>query len=153
MSLTKQDLSDVRSVIIEAIDTMVSPRFDVLEQDVAELKGDVAILKADVAELKADVVVLKADVAVLKADVAVLKSDVSELKSDMGQVKHSLHNLDGRVEALENDIKEIYLMLADLQKGNDAEKQFKKLSLEKQLLKTYKEVLLVAKEAGIDLSK
>lgn len=143
MSLTKQDLSEVKEIvvgaIVEAIDTMVSPRFDVLETDVAELKADVAELKADV--------------AVLKSEVSELKSDVSELKSDMRQVKHSLHNLDGRVEALENDIKEIYLMLADLQKGSDAEKQFKKLSLEKQLLKTYKEVLLVAKEAGVDLSK
>lgn len=120
MSLTKQDLTEVKEIvvssIVEAIDTMISPRFDSLEEDVA-----------------------------------VLKKDVSDLKSDMVGVKQSLNNLDGRVEAIENDIKELYEMVADLQKAKQENHNFDKLSLEKKVLQTHAEILLVAKEAGIIL--
>lgn len=123
MSLTKQDLSDVRDVIIGAIDTMVSPRFDTLEQDVS----------------------------VLKSDVSVLKSDVSSLKSEMIEVKRSLHNLVGKAEGLENDVREIYTMLAELQKDNRANKRFSRMSLEEKLLQTHTDLVQLAKEAGVSL--
>ena len=52
MSLTKQDLKDIRGVVLDALDVAVNPRLDVIEQDVAELRTDIAELKTDVAELK-----------------------------------------------------------------------------------------------------
>ncbi len=141
MSLTKQDLSEVKEIvvgaIVEAIDTMVSPRFDILEADVAVLKTDVAELKTDVVELK--------------TDVAVLKSDVSTLKTEMREVKQILHTMDGRMEALENDVRELYGMVADLQKAKKENHKFNKLPLEKKILQTHAELLLVAKEAGVVL--
>ena len=148
MSLTEQDLSEVKEIvvgaIVEAIDTMVSPRFDILEADVAVLKTDVAVLKTDVA-------VLKSDVSTLKTDVAVLKSDVSTLKTEMREVKQILHTMDGRMEALENDVRELYGMVADLQKAKKENHKFNKLPLEKKILQTHAELLLVAKEAGVVL--
>lgn len=89
MSLTKKDLSDIRYVILDALDVAVNPRLDLLEEDVSSLKSDVSGLKSDVSSLK---------------------SDVSYLRNDMREVKDTLRNLDGRVEALEADIKEIYIM-------------------------------------------
>lgn len=134
MSLTKQDLSEVKEIvvgaIVEAIDTMVSPRFDVLEADVAELKTDVAELKTDV---------------------AILKSDVSTLKTEMREVKQTLQTMDGRMEALENDVRELYGMVAELQKAKKENHKFNKLPLEKKILQTHAELLLIAKEAGVVL--
>ena len=127
MSLTKQDLADVKEIvvvsIVEAIDTMISPRFDSLENDVA----------------------------ILKSDVAILKSDVSTLKTEMREVKQTLHTMDGRMEALENDVKELYGMVADLQRAKKENQKFNKLPLEKKILQTHADLLLVAKEAGVVL--
>lgn len=139
MSLTKQDLKDIRGVVLDALDVAVNPRLDVIESDIDELKTDVAELKTDVTELK--------------TDVAELKTDVSTLKSDMRQVKGSLISLEDKVITLEADIKEIYLMLADFQKAQLPDKQFKKLNLEQKLLKINAELLATAKEAGISLPR
>ena len=132
MSLTKQDLKDIRGVVLDALDVAVNPRLDVIESDIDELKTDVAELKTDVTELK---------------------TDVSTLKSDMRQVKGSLISLEDKVITLEADIKEIYLMLADFQKAQLPDKQFKKLNLEQKLLKINAELLATAKEAGISLPR
>lgn len=132
MSLTKQDLKDIRGVVLDALDVAVNPRLDVIESDIDELKTDVAELKTDVTELK---------------------TDVSTLKSDMRQVKGSLISLEDKVITLEADIKEIYLMLADLQKAQLPDKQFKKINLEQKLLKINAELLATAKEAGISLPR
>lgn len=132
MSLTKEDLSEVRDVVVEALEAIVLPRFDTLEGDVAVLKTDVAVLKTDVAELKTDVV---------------------KLQQDMREVKGTLKNIDDRVTTMENDIKEIYYMIANLQKTQSAGKKFSKLSLEQKLLKINQELLIAAKEAGIELPR
>lgn len=146
MSLTNQDISKIRDIVLDAIEVAVSPRFDALEEDVAGIKTDVAILKTDVSELKTDV-------AVLKSDVATLKSDVIDLKTGMRQVKGSLSSLEGKVEALEADVKEIYQMLAEQQKRDTPSKQFSKLTIEEKLLKLNDELLAAAKEAGISLPR
>lgn len=125
MSLTKQDLVDIRGVVLDALDVAVNPRLDVIESDIDELK----------------------------TDVSELKSDFSELKSDMRKVKKSLENLEGRVEALESDVREIYLMQKNLQKSQAPNKQFNKLTLEQKLLKINAELLATAKEAGISLPR
>ena len=132
MSLTKQDLVDIRGVVLDALDVAVNPRLDVIESDIDELKTDVAELKTDVAELK---------------------TDVSSLKSDMRQVKGSLVRLKDKVTALEADVKEIYFMLTDLQQSQLPNKQLKKLTLEQKLLKINAELLATAKEAGISLPR
>lgn len=132
MSLTKQDLKDIRGVVLDALDVAVNPRLEIIEQDVAELKTDVADLKTDVVDLK---------------------TDIADLKSDMRQVKSSLVSLEDKVTTLEADIKEIYLMLADLQNTQLPNRSFKKLTLEQKLLKINTELLATAKEAGISLPR
>jgi chromosome segregation ATPase len=158
MALSKEDMQQIREVIIEGVEAVTGPRFDALESDVAELKSDVVELKSDVAELKSDVVELKSDVAELKSDVVELKSDVIGLKTDMAEVmgsvrvlNMSMDELSGRVEALENDIKEIYIMLANQTQITD--KKFAKFSLEEKLLKLNAELISTAKQAGIVLPR
>ncbi len=55
--------------------------------------------------------------------------------------------------ALENDIKDIYDMIADLQKSTITDKEFKKLTLEEKLLTLNSELLAAAKQAGISLPR
>lgn len=62
--------------------------------------------------------------------------------------------LDGKVTALQNDVKEIYYMIAKMEKETTASsKKFLKLSLEKKILKTNSNLLIIAKQAGISLPR
>lgn len=144
MALSKEDMQQIREVIIEGVEAVTGPRFDALESDVAELKSDVVELKSDVAGLKSDVVELKSDVIGLKTDMAEVMGSVRVLNMSMDE-------LSGRVEALENDIKEIYIMLANETQITD--KKIAKFSLEEKLLKLNAELISTAKQAGIVLPR
>lgn len=143
MTLTKDDKIWIKDAITDgvvgALNDIVIPRFEENDKRFDALESDVAELKADVSELK--------------ADVSELKDDVSSLKSDMRDVKATLHSLDDRVQLLESDVKEIYYMIADLQKHNTTVKGFAKLPLEEKILKAYSDILMMAKEAGITLPR
>ena len=130
MALSKEDMQQIREVIIEGVEAVTGPRFDALESDVAELKSDVV-------ELKSDVIGLKTDMAEVMGSVRVLNMSMDELS--------------GRVEALENDIKEIYIMLANQTQITD--KKITKFSLEEKLLKLNAELISTAKQAGIVLPR
>lgn len=137
MSLTDADIAQVRDVVVGAIEALVLPRFD--EHD----------KRFDA--LEADMTEVKEDVRVLKEDVRVLKEDVRVLKTDMREVKESLGRLEGRVEALEADIKELYRMSAKLPGRSDSDRKFAILSFDKKVLQVYEDVKLLAQEAGITL--
>ena len=153
MALDDNDKSWIKDTIIEALETVVLPRFDEHDKRFDVLEADVAELKDDVRVLKDDVRVLKDDVRVLKDDVRVLKDDVRVLKDDMRQVKTSLESLEGRVQALEADIKEIYLMQSQMEHASIGDKKFAKLTLEQKLLKLNSALLATAKDAGITLPR
>jgi chromosome segregation ATPase len=136
MSLTEEDLSQVRDVVVSAIQELVLPRFDeydkrfdAIEQDIRELKEDMRVLKQDVAELK---------------------EDVRILKTDMREVKDHLGRLDGRIEALEADVKELYAMIK-AQKPTDSDSKFARLSAEQKVLRMYENLKLLAQELGVTL--
>lgn len=56
-------------------------------------------------------------------------------------------------QALENDIKEIYQMLASMQRGMISDERFQKLSVEDKLLTLNTELLYVAKQARVELPR
>jgi hypothetical protein len=68
-------------------------------------------------------------------------------------VKEELKPLSGELEALRNDIKEIYDMLSELEGKVVPDEQFSKLSLNQKLLKLNTELLAAAKQAGISLPR
>lgn len=76
-----------------------------------------------------------------------------EVRSALVPVEQKLDALTGKVEALENDVKEIYEMVAKLQRDQQSTNKFLKLSIEDKILKTYKELVLTAKEAGVTLPR
>ena len=143
MTLTTDDKTWIKSAItegiVDALNEIVIPRFDEHDKRFDEHEKRFDALEADVVELK--------------TDVSGLKSDVRSLQSDMREVKSILHSLDDRVQLLEVDVKEIYHMIADLQKQNTTTAGFAKLPLEKKILKAYADIVAMAKEAGVSLPR
>jgi len=56
-------------------------------------------------------------------------------------------------EAVENDVKEIFHMLADLKHSMITDKNFSKQTVQKKLLTINGELILVAKEVGVTLPR
>jgi hypothetical protein len=75
----------------------------------------------------------------------IIESALTKQSSDV------IKPLQDEIRALRNDIKEIYAMLADLQKTSTSENSFQKLSLEKKILKLHTELVYAARQAGITL--
>lgn len=146
MSLTENDISKIRDVVIDAFESLSATRFDAIESDITEMKSDIV-------EMKSDIVEMKSDITGLKSDVVGLKADVRDIRSDMRELRQTVESIDGRLQAVENDIKDIYVMMSDLQKDKKASDKFLGKTLEDKIIITYKEVLKVAKEAGVKLPK
>ena len=64
-----------------------------------------------------------------------------------------LKPLEGKLEALENDVKEIYHMLAQTQRDMGLGRNFQHLTLEQKLLRLNTELVAAAKQAGISLPR
>lgn len=68
----------------------------------------------------------------------------TDLADIRGILKEELRPLQSELEALSNDIKDIYGMISDLQNKILPEKQSQKLSIEQKLLKLNTELLSAA---------
>ncbi|HKR81707.1 MAG TPA: hypothetical protein VJR27_01770 [Candidatus Saccharimonadales bacterium] len=79
----------------------------------------------------------------------VIKDEVSS--AVRSTVEEALHPISGELEALRNDIKEIYDMIAHIQKSPDPIANLQKLTLEEKLLKLHSELVEAANQAGITL--
>jgi cell shape-determining protein MreC len=66
-------------------------------------------------------------------------------------IEETVDPIKGELKALGNDIKEIYDMIANLQKTPSSESSFRKLNLEKKILKLHSELVEAAKQAGVTL--
>lgn len=66
-------------------------------------------------------------------------------------VEETIDPVRGSIEALTNDVKEIYAMLAELRKKPGGSESFEKLSIEKKLLKIHTELVEAARQAGVTL--
>ena len=83
-------------------------------------------------------------------------NDLDEIKNifESSLAKQSLEvikPIQGELEALGNDIKEIYEMIADIQKNSKNRQSFQKLSLEEKLLNLHVDLVEAAKQAGVVL--
>ena len=69
------------------------------------------------------------------------------------ELSHELDPIRGELEAISNDIKEIYSMIAIMKNSTVTNPEFKKLSVEKKLLALNAELLEAAKQAGVTLPR
>lgn len=65
-------------------------------------------------------------------------------------VEETVDPIKGELEALGNDVKEIYRMIASIQKSPDAT-NLQKLNLEEKILKLHSDLVEAANQAGITL--
>lgn len=135
MALTNDDKQWIKGAItdgvVEALEAVVLPRLD--EHD----------RRFDRIEARLDS---------LEADVRVLKQDVSALKQDMHNVKDRLDTLEWQVEALTNDIKEIYAVIYKKPNRTLVSKNFEKLSTEDKITIMHEELLKIAKHENVTLA-
>jgi len=75
----------------------------------------------------------------------------SVVSSELIPIRLKLDTMGHKLEALYNDVKDIYHMLAELQKTDQKIAGFAKKDLEKKLIETYKDLLAIAKREGIKL--
>jgi len=78
------------------------------------------------------------------------REDLQEIRSI---IQEEVRPLAGELEALRNDIKDIYDMIADLRRNTAFDKDFEKLTLEQKLLRVNSELIAAAKQAGISLPR
>jgi chromosome segregation ATPase len=130
MSFTTEEKQEFLALIIEGVETVTGPRFEALESDVAELKSDVAELKLDMRGVK---------------------SELTDIKHRLTNLETSFNKFDGRLRAVENDVKEIYKMLASKPISSFSTKAYSKLSNSDKLLEIHKEVRHLASLEGITL--
>lgn len=122
MSLTKQDLKDIRNVVLEALEVAVIPRLDALEAEVAALKSEVASFKA-------------------------------ETSRRLDALEAQMKNTNGRLTALENDVKELYHMIDKKPSFGFGSKEYQKLPSEDKIHILDHEVGALAKDMGVTLRR
>jgi uncharacterized Fe-S cluster-containing radical SAM superfamily enzyme len=66
-------------------------------------------------------------------------------------VEETVSPIKGELESFGNDIKEIYEMLADVQKNSKSRQSFQKLSLEEKIVNLHTDLVEAAKQAGVTL--
>lgn len=117
MSLNTQDIVNIRSVIVDALETVVQPQFDHIDAVLTDhgilLEKQGATLLKHSALLEEHSYLLEKQGTLLKQHSAVL-SDQSHILSQhslrFNDLEKQLNRVDGRVIALEADIKELYQM-------------------------------------------
>ena len=81
----------------------------------------------------------------------VIREEVREIVKD--EVAKSTEILSGKIEALEDDIKELYFMVDRLEKGFVTDPKFKKLPEEEQILRVNAWLVEFAKRKGVALPR
>lgn len=157
MALTDNDKQWIKGAIVEgingALETVVTPRFDALEKDVSGLKQDVSGLKQDVSGLKQDVSGLKQDVSSLKDEMREVKNRLSGVEHEVYEAKERLDRVEGELQALTNDIKEIYDVIYGKPSRSFMSASFAKMSPKERLLVINEELLKMAKATGVVLPR
>ena len=81
-------------------------------------------------------------------------NDLLEIRTVVREeVNEAVSTIDGKLKAIENDVKEIYKMISGLQHSGITKPSFKKLTIENKLLRLNTELIEAAKQVGITLPR
>lgn len=142
MALTNDDKQWIKGAIadgvVEALEAVVLPRFDEHSERLNRIEDRLGSVEKRLESLE--------------SDVCILKQDVSALKQDMHGVKDRLDTLEWQVEALTNDIKEIYAVIYKKPNRALVSKNFEKLSTEDKITIMHEELLKIAKHENVTLA-
>lgn len=142
MALTNDDKQWIKGAIadgvVEVLETVVLPRFDEHGERLNRIEARLGSVEKRLESLE--------------SDVCILKQDVSALKQDIHGVKDRLDTLEWQVEALTNDIKEIYAVIYKKPNRTLVSKNFEKLSTEDKITIMHEELLKIAKHENVTLA-
>lgn len=136
MALEDNDLTKIRSLIIEALTDVVLPKFEEIDN------------RLDGIDVRLDRIDNRLD-----GHDQQFASLETRMNSGFAEMHQRFDALEGRVEAMENDIKDLYSMISDLQNAAPADKKFMKLSVEKKILRLNSDLVATAKQAGVTLPR
>lgn len=124
MALTKQDLTDIRVVVIDAInesfEALSAPRFDALEQRMSTQEKE-------------------------------LRSFKNEVYARFGQMDTKLQELTDKITMLDEDVRALYGLLDEYKATVPGKKGYARLTIDKKMDILHSELHKTAKQAGITL--
>lgn len=164
MALTNDDRQWIKGAItdgvVEALETIVLPRldehdkrFDAIEKRLDSVEGrlDSVEGKLDAVEGRLDAVEGRLDL--IENRLTSVESRLTALESDMRDVKNHLERLDWQVEALTNDIREIYAAIYKKPNRTLVSESFRRLGDEDKIMIMHEELLKMAKKKNITLAQ
>jgi uncharacterized coiled-coil protein SlyX len=146
MSLTAEDLTQIRTVVVDAvndaIDLLVTPRFDEVDARMDGLEG-----RMDGLEGRMDKFDARMDK--LEGRMSQQESAQTETNRRLSSIERTLSSIDARLETLENDVKALYELVGE--QAPEFDKAYIKLSTEDKLRTIHTHSLRLAKQLGIEL--
>ena len=143
MALTNDDKQWIKGAIadgvVEALEAVVLPRFDEHDRRFDRVEARLGSVKEDVSSLK--------------SEMYEVKSQLNGVEHDLYGVKERLGRVEGELQALTNDIKEIYDVIYGKPNKSFMSASFAKMSSKEKLLLINEELLKMAKDAGVVLPR
>ena len=150
MALTDDDKQWIKGAIadgvVEALESVVLPRFDEHDRRFDRVEARLGSVKEDVSGLKEDT-------SSLKSEMYEVKSQLNGVEHELYGVKERLGRVEGELQALTNDIKEIYDVIYGKPNKSFMSASFAKMSSKEKLLLINEELLKMAKDAGVVLPR
>ena len=150
MALTNDDKQWIKGAIadgvVEALEAVVLPRFDEHDKRFDRIEDRLGSVKEDVSGLKEDT-------SSLKSEMYEVKSQLNGVEHELYGVKERLGRVEGELQALTNDIKEIYDVIYGKPNKSFMSASFAKMSSKEKLLLINEELLKMAKDAGVVLPR
>ena len=132
--------------VVEALETVVLPRFDEHDKRFDRIEARLGSVEEDVSGLKEDT-------SSLKSEMYEVKSQLNGVEHELYGVKERLGRVEGELQALTNDIKEIYDVIYGKPNKSFMSASFAKMSSKEKLLLINEELLKMAKDAGVVLPR
>lgn len=143
MALTDDDKQWIKGAIadgvVEALEAVVLPRFDEHDRRFDRVEARLGSVEEDVSSLK--------------SEMYEVKSQLNGVEHELYGVKERLGRVEGELQALTNDIKEIYDVIYGKPNKSFMSASFAKMSSKEKLLLINEELLKMAKDAGVVLPR
>lgn len=150
MALTNDDKQWIKGAIadgvVEALESVVLPRLDEHDKRFDRIEARLGSVEEDVSGLKEDT-------SSLKSEMYEVKSQLNGVEHELYGVKERLGRVEGELQALTNDIKEIYDVIYGKPNKSFMSASFAKMSSKEKLLLINEELLKIAKDAGVVLPR
>lgn len=147
MAFTKDEIKQIGNVVVEVTTPMFDHVIDVLSQRMDGIDSRIDGLENRMEKFDDRVGSLSEELREFKAETRA-KFAVLEQKLDEQTI-----SIRERLDSVNEDIEYLYKLVDVLEHGTPAEKQFAKLTIEKQVPLLFRSLKTIAKKAGVELPK